>query len=638
LTGRSPAATFLNINATKDSGERFHSGNRGGRSVWFDWTAPVSGTYRIATAGSTVIYSDQVDMDTLLSVYSGSQHTSLSPVAESDDRNQFDQTSEVVIVAEAGTRYWIAVDGRNPTFGDSIDPELADQGFIQLAVTPVESPLNDAFAEAVEISSLPYQTVTPVAAATVEPGEPTHDGKRKRSVWYRWTAPRDGAVVAGTNGNQYDNFRATKTGIAVYTGSTVDALTRVSLSPGFPRPGGNGARVLRFNAVAGTTYHFATDDAGTAAASNLAFFLDYAPVNDAFEEATVLRGSRVTAFGHNVGAGAEPAEPVVPDGSYINPDSRPDPASVWWRWTAPASGSARIDTFGSQIYSVMAVYTGDSLGNLVTTASRDSSGRDPVNGADRARSGTAFLNLTVTAGTTYHIQVYGDYYDRSSQGPITLSIEAPRGAPSAPESLTLTPVGPQSVFLEWPGVPDAAFFRIERRENDQQPWSGIGSLITESSVTDTGLTADTSWVYRIRAENESGSSEWTYAGPVTTLRNELEAWRFLHFERIDNAGLAANNADPDEDGLPNAVEFWLGLNPETASRFPAFIPIRSGDLFSWELPPVPEPLQFSLVGSANLTDWSPLPASAVSGNPRIAPWSLRVDSGDRPFWAIHFSE
>jgi hypothetical protein len=334
----------------------------------------------------------------------------------------------------------------------------------------------------------------------------------------------------------------------------------------------------------------------------------------------------------------DPGEPVVPDGSYINPDSRPDPASVWWRWTAPASGSARIDTFGSQIYSVMAVYTGDSLDNLVTVASRDSGGRDPINGADRARSGTAFLNLTVTAGTTYHIQVYGDYYDRSSQGPITLTIEAPRGAPASPDALTLTPVGPESIFLEWPHVPDAAFFRIERRPDDQQPWSGIGSLVTESSVTDSGLTANTAWFYRIRAENESGASEWTYAGPATTLRNELEAWRLRHFDRIDNAGLAANGNDPDEDGLPNVVEFWLGLNPRDTSAFPAFTPAFSGDQILWELPPIPEPLQFSAVGSADLKTWTPLPTSAISGNPRSAPWILRVDSAAAPFWALQVHE
>ena len=41
----------------------------------------------------------------------------------------------------------------------------------------------------------------------------------------------------------------------------------------------------------------------------------------------------------------------------------------------------------------------------------------------------------------------------------------------------------------------------------------------------------------------------------------LEIWRFDNFGMIGSAGIAANDFDQDFDGLPNLVEYLLGLNP-----------------------------------------------------------------------------
>src|SRR3954469_18991985 len=54
----------LPSNATKEPGEPNHAGLVGGRSVWFVWTAPSNGIFRVATAGSA--------FNTLLAVYTGS--------------------------------------------------------------------------------------------------------------------------------------------------------------------------------------------------------------------------------------------------------------------------------------------------------------------------------------------------------------------------------------------------------------------------------------------------------------------------------------------------------------------------------------------------------------------------------------
>jgi hypothetical protein len=87
-----------------------------------------------------------------------------------------------------------------------------------------------------------------------EPGEPpSHnpDGASAgHSVWWQWTAPSDGDVVISTEGSSFDTVAA------IYTGNTVDNLRLL----GWNNDGNNSqAAILRFFALAGTTYHIAID-------------------------------------------------------------------------------------------------------------------------------------------------------------------------------------------------------------------------------------------------------------------------------------------------------------------------------------------------------------------------------------------
>jgi hypothetical protein len=63
---------------------------------------------------------------------------------------------------------------------------------------------------------------------------------------------------------------------------------------------------------------------------------------------------------------------------------------------------------------------------------------------------------------------------------------------------------------------------------------------------------------RLRACGRAGGSLTqamvSYSGP-------LEAWRLTHFNTSANAGDAADDADPDHDGLTNFAEFAFGLPP-----------------------------------------------------------------------------
>ena len=108
ISGSEGTTNGTNVRATKESGEPNHAGNVGGASVWYNWTAPSSGTVDIDTIGSS--------FDTLLGVYTGSSVGSLTAVA-SDNDSGGNGASRVNFTATAGTTYRIAVDGYNGSMG-----------------------------------------------------------------------------------------------------------------------------------------------------------------------------------------------------------------------------------------------------------------------------------------------------------------------------------------------------------------------------------------------------------------------------------------------------------------------------------------------------------------------------------------
>jgi hypothetical protein len=108
LSGANATGSGSNIDATRELGEPFHWAATGGRSIWWSWQAPKSGTVAIATAGSL--------FDTILGVYTGSTLPTLGLVASNDDYNG--STSRVSFFAVEGAIYQIAVDGFDGASGN----------------------------------------------------------------------------------------------------------------------------------------------------------------------------------------------------------------------------------------------------------------------------------------------------------------------------------------------------------------------------------------------------------------------------------------------------------------------------------------------------------------------------------------
>jgi hypothetical protein len=219
-------------------------------------------------------------------------------------------------------------------------------------------PDNDYFAaRAVLSGSLVYFPCL-LEGATSEPGEPNVSGLSSgQSAWWTWTAPSNGSASVYWTTTQY-GFHPL---VTVYTGESLNGLSLVASNNYVACYGSTNCgchwRVrdsVTFRVVAGQNYQIAADSpimtdaywswsATTPVMTNYVFpggnigmtlFFSAPPSNDDFELRTTLNGSRTQVYADNFGAGRQVGEP--------NNLSNPGGSSVWYSWTAPASGRVTI--------------------------------------------------------------------------------------------------------------------------------------------------------------------------------------------------------------------------------------------------------------------------------------------------------
>ncbi|MBK8118768.1 MAG: DUF11 domain-containing protein [Sulfuritalea sp.] len=114
------------------------------------------------------------------------------------------------------------------------------------------------------------------------------------------------------------------------------------------------------------------------------------PANNAFAARIALNGSSGNVAGSNRAASKESGEPAHAG----NAGGR----SVWWTWTAPATGQVSLDTHGSGFDTLLAVYTGSAVGALAAVAANDNDG---------SAQGAGGLLFQAVSGQNYPIAVDG---------------------------------------------------------------------------------------------------------------------------------------------------------------------------------------------------------------------------------------
>ena len=337
LAGDAGQVTGNNIGATGEPGEPTHFNSSGtASSIWYRWTPSQSGLAIFDTAGS--------NFSTVLAVYTGDSVSALSRLAQDYNSNPavsaYVGQSRVVFAVNAGTTYAIAVGG----YYSSGNVVLNWQS-----------------------TQLPVIVTPPVISAT----QPTNQSSSAsiavpvgNTVTVNLTAL---SIFPSTVQWQHDN-----TPIASVVSGFTLTLANVQLADA-----GNYRAVI-------------SNAAGSVVSNSVGLIVLVPPVNDNFAGAQALSGLSGSVTGTNVNATGETDEPI-----HWNVFGTA--SSVWYRWTAPASGLAAIDTVGSSFDTVLAVYSGSTLGTLTRLTQDDDSGGGR----------TSLVNFAATAGTTYYFAVGG---------------------------------------------------------------------------------------------------------------------------------------------------------------------------------------------------------------------------------------
>jgi hypothetical protein len=191
LNGTNIIVNDNNNSATLESGESLPWGGSAGQTLWYSWSAPVSG--RVALKSSSCC------LNLALGVYTGTSISNLQLVAADRDGLSF--------VAEAGIAYQIQADGANGGIGDFT---------ITLQESPAIVATNDSFANSILLDGSGASGNAWVNSASVEIGEPAHlDGVPCKSLWWHWQAPVNGPIAIIRNSGS-----ATNVMLALYTGDS----------------------------------------------------------------------------------------------------------------------------------------------------------------------------------------------------------------------------------------------------------------------------------------------------------------------------------------------------------------------------------------------------------------------------------
>ncbi|HEY2953073.1 MAG TPA: immunoglobulin domain-containing protein, partial [Verrucomicrobiae bacterium] len=319
ISGTNGFVVGTNTFATREAGEPLHAGKPGSNSVWYTWQAPATGIATFRTTGS--------GFDTLLAIYTGTVVSNLTTVGSDEDRGDF-LTSLVRFNAGAGTNYQIAIDGLAGAVGDIVL-------LWELEVTA---------------ATLPAITNQPVSQTVIAGANATFSvGASGAGLTYQWNFFTN--VLAGRTNATLTLSNVQRADVGAYTVTVGNNAGRsVTSSPAILEIGSlpNVQSVDKFEDL------FGGGGGGGAFASAIKGKANTTAVSDT--SIPVSAGTVASQVLNNTGSQTEPREPNAC--GVIGASSR------WLSLTPASSGILVIDSMGSAIDTVLAVYTND-VNNLL---------------------------------------------------------------------------------------------------------------------------------------------------------------------------------------------------------------------------------------------------------------------------------
>lgn len=227
-----------------------------------------------------------------------------------------------------------------------------------------------------------------------------------------------------------------------------------------------------------------------------------APSNDTFASASTLTGLAGQNTGWNLNATKETGEPSPAGNSG---------KSIWWNWTAPASGILSLDTHGSGFDTLLVLYTGVSVAELTTISSNDN---------DSSPGNASGLSATVSAGTTYRIAVDGM---SGASGGVTLNWSMQQQA----QTITFPPIG---------DLPLGSAFSLGATASSGLPVSYSSQTPAICTVSGDITTLVAAGVCSI-ATDQAGNANWLPAPQVVQSFNVTKLPQTISFAAIGNQTL-----------------------------------------------------------------------------------------------------
>ena len=243
-------------------------------------------------------------------------------------------------------------------------------------------PANDLCAGAVALTNGVSFTMNTANATSTGDPTPGCAAKFGKGVWFIYTAPASGDVIASTCGSDFDTV------LTVYSG-TCGALMEVACNDdNGPSCAGTSAS-MRFSATAGATYHILAGGYNSYS-GNLSIVATSSPANDQCAGAVVLTNG--VPFTMNTTNATSTGDPTPSCAAKFG-------KGVWFIYTAPASSDVIASTCGSDFDTVLTVYSG-TCGALREVACNDDNGPS-------CAGTSASMRFSATAGATYYLLASG---------------------------------------------------------------------------------------------------------------------------------------------------------------------------------------------------------------------------------------
>ena len=154
-------------------------------------------------------------------------------------------------------------------------------------------------------------------------------------------------------------------------------------------------------------------------------------------------------------------------------------------------------------------------------------------------------------------------FNTSVPGQITMNIT---GAPAGPANLAATP-GNGQVALSWSPSIAATSYLLLRGTSSGNVTTVVSGTDALASYTDTGVLNGTTYYYIVTASNSygtGGTSSEVSATPVATFSSYIAA----AFPGVTATNIVGMTAEPENDGAPNLLKFFMGISPAASVASP----------------------------------------------------------------------